>query len=128
MENSVKKILVVDDEEDIREFLQSFFENKGYSVCTAGTREDAQQLLQREMPLVVLLDIRMRSQRDGLDILSWMKQQGLKTKTIMVTADENKDVITEAYKLGADDYIIKPLSLEYLQKSVTQKIENLSNG
>lgn len=122
----MKKILIADDEDEIRKFLKEFFEDKGYSVLTAKTQEEAKEQLEREKPLVALLDIRMRSQRDGLEILTWIKQRKLFTKTIMVTAVENREIIEEAYKLGADDYITKPLSLEYLQTSVSEKIENLT--
>lgn len=121
-----KKILVTDDEKEIREFLRSFFDERGYSVVVAGTQADAIELLEQEKPHVALLDIRMGSPRDGLEILSWIKQRKLKVKTIMITGVENQEIIEEAYKLGADDYITKPLSLEYLQTSVSEKIANLT--
>jgi len=120
------KLLIADDEEDIRQFLSEFFTDRGYSVLTAGTKEEALLLLEHEKPQVALLDIRMKSERDGIEILRWIKDQGLNVKTIMVTAVETSESAEEAKRIGADDYITKPLSLEYLEKSVSQKIAALS--
>lgn len=124
----VKKILIADDEEEIRDFLRSFFDERGYSVVAAGTKADAIALLEQEKPHVALLDIRMGTPRDGIEILSWIKQQKLNVKTIMITGIENQEIMEEARKLGADDYITKPLSLEYLETSVSEKIAKLTGG
>ena len=122
----MKKLLIVDDEDEITNFLAEFFQNLGYSVQTAGTKEEAFKVLLDYQPMVALLDVRMRgSDRAGLEILTWIKEKKLKTKTIMVTAVESKDVISEAMQIGADDYITKPLSLEYIETSVAQKIGSM---
>ena len=123
----MNKLLVVDDEEEIQDFLREFFANRGYSVVTAGNKEEACKVLLEEKPLVVLLDIRMRGARDGLEILEWIKGENLKVKIIMVTGIENQEVIQEAMRKGADDYITKPLSLEYLETRVAQKIAAFMN-
>jgi DNA-binding response OmpR family regulator len=121
----VKKILVVDDEEEIRDFLTDFFKERDYAVVCASNPEEAKRAIEEEKPLVVLLDIRMRTQGDGIEILKWIRANKFKVKVIMVTAVENEEVMQEAYKLGADDYITKPLSLENLESAVTEKIESL---
>lgn len=122
------KLLIVDDEADIRQFLSEFFTERGYSVLTAGTKEEALPLLEGENPQVALLDIRMKGQRDGLEVLKWIKDKGLKVKTIMVTGIETSEVVEEAKSLGADDFIAKPLSLEYLEQSVAQRVAALSGA
>ena len=118
----------MDDEEDIRGFLSEFFTERGYSVLTAGTKEEALIVLEREKPQVALLDIRMKGQRDGLEVLKWIKDKGLKVKTIMVTGIETSEAVEEAKSLGADDFITKPLSLEYLEQSVAQRVAALLGG
>jgi len=72
---------------------------------------------------VVLLDIQM-PEMDGLQALKSVKQMFPKLKVIMVTAIETQDRIEEAMRLGADNYITKPLSLEYLEKDVQEKIDH----
>ena len=121
----MKKLLVVDDEEEIRQFLLEFFEARDYTVVIAGTKEEACRKAQEERPHVALLDVRMRNQGDGLDVLKWIREQKLKVKIIMVTAIESQDVVQQAISLGADDYITKPLSLEYLESSVSKKVADL---
>jgi DNA-binding response OmpR family regulator len=120
-----KKLLIVDDEEEIRDYLRDFFADRDYSVVTASTKEGAMKALEDEKPLAALLDIRMRTSRDGIDLLQWIKDRKLPVKTIMVTAVEDEKVIQEVRKLGADDYITKPLSLEYLENSLSERIDEL---
>ncbi|OQA41063.1 MAG: Chemotaxis protein CheY [Candidatus Omnitrophica bacterium ADurb.Bin314] len=76
-------------------------------------------------PHVVLLDIQM-PEMDGLTALRKIKEKHPKTKVIMVTAVETQDKIEEAMRAGADNYITKPLSLEYLEKDVQEKIDSLA--
>jgi DNA-binding response OmpR family regulator len=121
----IKKILLVDDEKEITDFLKEFFEARSYQVFTAANPEEARKLLEEVNPHVALFDIRMKSPRDGLELLEWTRQKKFKVKVIMVTAVENDDVIQEAMKLGADEYITKPLGLERLEGSVTEKINAL---
>ncbi|OGW89283.1 MAG: hypothetical protein A3G33_02720 [Omnitrophica bacterium RIFCSPLOWO2_12_FULL_44_17] len=121
----MKKLLIVDDESEIRDFLSEFFIGRKYTVVTAATKEDAYKALQEEKPHVALLDVRMKGPRDGIEILHWIKEQKLTVKIIMVTAVEARDIIQETASLGANDYITKPLSLEYLETCVAQKIATL---
>ena len=76
-------------------------------------------------PDVVLLDIQMPG-LDGLQVLKKIKEKYPKVKVIMVTAVETQEKIEVAMRLGADNYITKPLSLEYLEKDVQDKIELLA--
>jgi len=65
---------------------------------------------------------------DGLTALRKIKEKYPKTKVIMVTAVETQDRIEDAMRAGADNYITKPLSLEYLEKDVQEKIESLAGA
>ena len=123
----INKLLIVDDEIEICEFLKSFFEDRDFKVgvATDGTRALEQMVLFH--PEVVLLDIQMPGM-DGLQVLKKIKEMYPKVKVIMVTAVEAQEKIEEAMRFGADNYITKPLSLEYLEKDVQDKIAALAKG
>lgn len=119
------KLLVVDDEPEICDFLKSFFEDRDFEVQTVSSGEKALELIEIFHPQVMLLDIKMGSM-DGLEVLKQIKKKNSKIKVIMVTALETTDKIEEAMRLGADNYITKPLSLEYLENDVREKIASLA--
>jgi len=120
-----KRLLIVDDEVEICEFLKSFFEDRDFKVMTAHGGEQALMRVEDFKPNVVLLDIQMPGM-DGLQALKKIKTTFPHTKVIMVTAVETQDKIEEAMRNGADNYITKPLSLEYLEKDVQDKIDSLA--
>lgn len=120
------KLLVVDDEPEICDFLKTFFEDRDFDVHTAQSGEAAIREAEIFRPQVMLLDIKMGNV-DGLSVLKKMKENFPRTKVIMVTALETTDKIEEAMRLGADNYITKPLSLEYLENDVREKIANLTS-
>lgn len=118
------KLLVVDDEEEICDFLQCFFEERNFKVQTALSGEEALEKVEKDTPDVCLLDIKMPG-LDGLQVLKEIKRKFPRVKVIMVSAIETTEKIEEAVRIGADNYITKPLSLEYLEKDVHQKVSDL---
>lgn len=121
----MKSMLVVDDEQEICDFLKSFFEDRDFDVRTANSGSEAISAVQKVQPQVVLLDIQMPGM-DGLTALKEIKTSYPQAKVIMVTAVETREKIEEAMRCGADNYITKPLSLEYLEKDVQEKITHLA--
>ena len=121
------KLLIVDDEVEICDFLKSFFEERNYDVTTATSGEEALKAVESFKPQVLLLDIKMPGM-NGVQVLQAVKTKFPKLKVIMVTALETRDKIEECLRLGADNYITKPLSLEYLENDVREKIESLTNS
>ncbi len=122
------KLLIIDDELDICNFVKSFFEMRGFEVATASNGDEAMSKLVKEKPDVVILDVMMRSDREGLEYLPLMKKSLPSVKVLMVTGVYEQDVIDSAMKLGADDYITKPLVLEYLESTVLKKIGLLTKA
>jgi DNA-binding response OmpR family regulator len=122
----MKTLLVVDDEFEICAFLKTFFEERDFIVRTAVSGESALREIEKEKPQVVLLDIQMPGM-NGMATLKKIKQVFPEVKVIMVTAVETREKIEEAIRLGADNYITKPLSLEYLEKDVQEKIAHLTH-
>ena len=121
------KLLIVDDEVEICDFLKSFFEERNYEVKTASSGQAALDTVEQFKPQIVLLDIKMPG-IDVIQVLGAVKKKFPRTKVIMVTALETRDKIEECLRLGADNYITKPLSLEYLENDVREKIEALTGS
>lgn len=116
------KLLVVDDEPDICDFVKNFFKDRGFIVYTALSGEDAITMTKDEKPDIILLDIKMKGM-DGLAALKHIKELDKNIKVIMVTALEDQDKMREAYKLGACDYVTKPLMLDYLEQTVEKNLK-----
>lgn len=118
------KLLIVDDEEDIREFARSFFKKRGIDVFTASGGRTALEIVDEESPDLVLLDITM-DDMSGLDVLKSLRQKQNDVKVIMVTGIESEDVVNEANSWGIRGYIHKPLILEELEKIVLAELQSL---
>lgn len=116
------KILVVDDETDICDFVKTFFKDRGFYVFTAFSGDEAISMAKKDRPDLVLLDIKMKGM-DGLAALKHIKELDRSIKVIMVTALEDQDKMREAYKLGACDYITKPLILDHLEQAVLKNLK-----
>lgn len=116
------KLLVVDDETDICDFVKTFFKDRGFYVFTALNGEEALSIIKKDRPDLVLLDIKMKGM-DGLAALKHIKELDRSIKIIMVTALADQDKMHEAYKLGACDYITKPLILDHLEHLVLKNLK-----
>ena len=116
------KVLVVDDEVEVVEFLKSFLKRKGAEVATANNASEAVEAFNREKPQLVLLDVRM-SGEDGFFVLQKIREATSETKVIMITAREDKAAIIKAKKLGAEDYLVKPIEMEMLDSIISQYIK-----
>lgn len=109
------RILVVDDEKNIRRVLQALLEGDGYSVDEAGDGDEARALLRRSAGHydLVLTDLRMPN-CDGLQLLRWTRESHPDTPVVMLTAHGTVDIAVEAMREGAFDFITKPFDDEDL--------------
>ncbi len=108
MAEGAKKVLVVDDEESVREIYRHEFTNSGYQVVTASDGEEGLLKAGEAHPDVILLDI-MLPKMSGIDVLRALKENEL-TKKIMVLLLTNlgeETIIKEGFELGADGYLLK---------------------
>jgi two-component system response regulator AtoC len=103
----VRRVLVVDDEENLRVVLRTLLRRHGYEVETASSGEEALGLVDAFGPDVVLTDVRM-PKMGGLDLLSTLKAKGNDATVIVMSAYGNMDLAIEAMKVGAYDYVQKP--------------------
>ena len=118
------RILVVDDEPQIGEFIRDFLNEKGYQAFYVDNGEDALRFVKRARPHIALLDIRM-SGMDGLELLRQIHRIDPKLGAIMVTALNEEEIGKRALKLGAVDYIVKPIDIEYLETSLIIKLSSM---
>jgi len=115
------RVLVVDDEPEAVELLQEFLVAKGYDVTTAGDGEEALRKVKEERPHLILLDVLM-PKMDGLEVLSRVREIDKEVSVIMITGVTEEEIGRRAMALGAFDYIVKPLDLPYLERSLWYKI------
>ena len=119
------KILIVDNELDICNFVKSFFEPRGFEVQTAVNGDEAMTRLASFTPDLVILDVMMRTDTEGLDYLPKVKAVLPHAKVLMITGLNDDKSIALAKSMGADDYITKPLVLENLENTVMNKLKSL---
>ncbi|MBZ4643068.1 MAG: two-component system, NtrC family, transcriptional regulator [Deferribacteraceae bacterium] len=112
-----KKILIIDDEKNHRLMLKIHLEEAGYEVIEAESGLDGIYMAEENELFAILLDIKM-SIMDGITTLSKLKEKGINTPVIMVTAFNNVRTAVESMKLGAIDFITKPVDIELLLKSL----------
>ncbi|HWR89074.1 MAG TPA: sigma-54 dependent transcriptional regulator, partial [Dissulfurispiraceae bacterium] len=103
--------LVVDDEEGIRESISGILEDEGYAVVTASSGEEALSLARENVPDVVFLDVWL-PEIDGIETLSRLREIDENMPVIMISGHANIELALKATKLGAYDFLEKPLSLD----------------
>ncbi len=116
------KVLVVDDEESIRTAIEGILKDEGYNVHLASNGEAALKVFDGFTPDIVLLDIWMPG-LDGIEVLKRIKEKKPATEVIMISGHGNVEVAVKATKLGAYDFIEKPLSLEKVLLAVSHALK-----
>lgn len=112
-----KKILVVEDESNMRRILSAMLSREGFSVRTAEDGVQALENLVSDPDQLVISDLRMPNM-DGLELLGNIKRRGLRTELILITAHGSVETAVEAMKQGAFDYITKPFDADELRIKV----------
>ena len=116
------RILVADDEQSMREFLNIMLEKEGYKVSLASNGEEVVKLIDSDLFDLVLLDIRM-PKLDGISALKKIKAIAPETIVIMITAYASADTAIKAMKEGAYDYITKPFKVEEIKLIIKNALE-----
>jgi two-component system, response regulator, stage 0 sporulation protein F len=115
------RLLIVDDELDVREYLKNFFKRRKIDVETAENGEEAILKVMDNQPDLVLLDVRM-SGIDGIETLRRLRQNGILVRVIMVTGVEDQEALKPLRELDVAGLIHKPLILEELEKEVLTRL------
>ena len=116
------KLLVIDDEANIRFSIEQVFDRPDVEVLGAASAEEGLRLASEQMPAVVLLDIALGS-ASGLDLFHDLRQIDPKLLVVFITGCGTADTAIEAMKLGAYDYLVKPLDAAQLEHVVEQAFE-----
>ncbi len=119
----MENILVVDDEEAIREVVSTMLESKGYHCTSVPNGRAAQEQVKRSTPDLVLSDMIM-PEMDGIKLLEWMRQYDPEIPVIMVTAIHDISTALESIRRGAYDYILKPFEKDQLFLGVGRALEH----
>lgn len=122
MKSFNENILVVDDDPDIREVLKDRLESLGYRVLTAASGAEGLELLEKQNPQIVLLDIEMPAM-SGLEVLKEIRKRELDITVVMITAYGTIERAVEAMKEGAYDFIPKPFEPDHVALIVQKALE-----
>jgi UDP-3-O-acyl N-acetylglucosamine deacetylase len=117
-----KKVLIVDDEEGVVESIAGVLEDEGFRVAKARSGEEAIRVFQEERPDVTLLDIWMPGM-DGIEILKRLKGIAPESQVIMISGHATISTAMTSVKLGAFDFIEKPLSLDVLLLTIRRALD-----
>jgi PAS domain S-box-containing protein len=120
-----EKILLVDDEEDIRDILSISLSDIGYEVITAENGEQALKIFKEVRPPILLTDIRMPGM-DGIELLRKVKQEDPDTEVIMITGHGDMDLAIKSLKYEATDFVTKPINDEILEIALKRAHERLA--
>ena len=118
----MESLLVIDDEAGICKTIQSILQSDTLRVLAASTADEGLQLLREETPHVVLLDIRL-GKESGMDLFQQIHEVDPKALVIFITGHGTADTAIEAMKVGAFDYLVKPLDFDQLQQVVDQALK-----
>ena len=116
------RVLLVDDEDTIRLFLEKTLREEGYEALTAATGGEALELTRSELPDLILLDLKLPD-ISGLDVLQQIKETVPEVTVIMLTAFGDIETAVSAMKRGAFDFVSKPVNLEQLLIETAKELD-----
>lgn len=118
------RIVIVDDDPNVLEIIEQFLARRKFEVHTAISGEAALPLIRAVRPHLVLLDLRLPG-LDGVETLREIRRFDSTVGVIIMTGYEDEEKGRESLKLGASDYIRKPIDFKYLETTVLQKIQSM---
>ena len=125
------RVLVVEDEEKIAQFLRKGLSEKGYSVEAVSDADAALERLETGPYDLIILDLLLPGSRDGLELCREIRARGIPSKILMLTARDTVENKIEGLDAGADDYLVKPFSFRELLarlRALTRRTESVEPG
>ena len=120
--NSKKKVLVIDDSFVNRTYLRLFLTAKGYHVIEAGNGHEAMDIITYEEPDIILLDL-MMPEMDGLETMDELKKRGITIPVIIISADIQDSTMRKCLNRGAFCFIKKPVKGEDIDKNIKKALK-----
>jgi two-component system OmpR family response regulator len=121
------RLVVVDDEPNIRELLSASLRFAGFDVATAGTGEEALAAVERHRPDLLVLDVMMPGM-DGFDVVRRLRSAGRPMPVLFLTAKDSTEDKVTGLTLGGDDYVTKPFSLEEVVARIRAVLRRARDG
>ena len=119
--NSSSKILIVDDDENIRKVLMAILEDKGYDVEAVGTAREAIKKTDKKFYNLALIDIRLPDM-EGIDLLTKIRDTTPRIRKIIITGYPTLQNAVDAVNRGADAYITKPFDVERVLSTINEQL------
>jgi DNA-binding NtrC family response regulator len=116
------RILIVDDDENIRKVLLAILEDKGYTVEPAGTAREAVEKSKRKFYNLALIDIRLPDM-EGIELLTKMRDTTPKMRKVIITGYPTLQNAVDAVNKGADAYIVKPFDVEKVLETIDHQLK-----
>ena len=118
-----KEILVIDDDDQYQLFIRNILVNLGINIVQVTSYDDAIAQFEESIPHLVITDVKLNSEKTGLDIQQYLKNDSRfsKVPVFVITADASKQTIFKSLALGAEEYILKPI----IAKEIIQKIRRV---
>ena len=114
-------IVIIDDNLELLESLELYFKEKGYAVAVAADGKTGLELIEEHRPEVAIVDLRLPG-LDGLQILQALKTAGIGCRTVVITAYQEMETTVQAIKLGAFDYLHKPIDIDALDAVIAKAL------
>jgi DNA-binding NtrC family response regulator len=114
-------VLIVDDEPIVRESIRDWLVDAGYQVATAENGEKALEMIEKEDFGIMIVDVRLPG-KTGITVLKEVKVLKPQVKSIVITAYSSTELAAEAMKLGAVDYLIKPIAPDELERLIQKTL------
>jgi len=123
MDSEVTTILVVDDQDGVRQLLLEILRGEGFKVSSASNGYEALEELEKECPDLILVDIKM-PRMNGLDLLREIKTRGYPCLPVMMTAYGELEIANEAMELGVRHFINKPFDIDDFRRAIRDVLKN----
>lgn len=122
----MKKILIVDDQPEVRELVTITLKNENYKILEASEGRESIDIIRKEKPDVVLLDIMLPGEIDGFEVCRQVREdkEFKDISIVMLSSQGSEEDIEKGKKVGADDYFVKPFSPLQLIKKVEDLLGN----
>lgn len=117
------KILIIDDEKPIRDVMSASIKDEGYNVITASDGKQGLEMIQTYKPLIVFCDIWMNDDMEGLNVLKQSRMEYPETEFVMISGHGNIETAVKSTKLGAWDFVEKPLSMDKVLINISNIIQ-----
>ena len=123
---AVDRILLIDDDKNFTKIFSGVLRGEGYDLVVAHTGAEALEILEDNFFAILIIDIRLPDM-DGIELISKINKTDPDMRKIILTGNPSMDNVQRALKMGAHEYLIKPVKLEDIKTTIKEQIETLDS-